>query len=257
MRNGLQTGCLVLGVLCFLYYIGIVVYAGITADFAWIWALGALFFLLLRQAMLRAWADPASPMVWVARIGLGLLAAGILVMVYMGGHILGGILEKPKKNLEYVVVLGAQVRGSSPSRALRKRLDRAEEYARENPDTILLLSGGKGSGEDITEAEAMYRYLLEKGVEEERIILEDRSTSTYENLLFCSELVPGLMERSVGILSNDFHVYRAGALAKKMGYQNISRIPAPCDWAMEPHYVLREICAVLKETLWGNMDINS
>ncbi len=257
MRNGLQTGCLVLGVLCFLYYIGIVAYAGITADFSWIWAVGALFFLLLRQAMLRAFADPASPMVWVARICAVLLAVAVLTAAFIGSRIVGGMLEKPEKNLEYVIVLGAQVRGDEPSRALKKRLDRAAEYAMENPDTLFLLSGGKGSGEDITEAKAMYQYLLGRGVDKERLLLEDRSTSTYENLLFCGELVPGLRERSVGIISNDFHVYRAGALAKKMGYQQICRLPSSCDWAMEPHYVLREICAVIKETLWGNMDLNA
>lgn len=136
---------------------------------------------------------------------------------------------------------------------LRKRLDCAKAYAEENPDTIFFLSGGQGSGEDITEAEAMYRYLTEKGVDGDRLILEDRSTSTKENLEFCSQ-IQDIKDKKVGVLSNNFHVYRAGLMAEKLGYQHVARVPAPSDDVMQVHYVVREdFCCWRKAKLRGNI----
>lgn len=254
MQNGLQMGCFTLGILCFLYYIVIVLYAGITADFAWIWVTGGIFFLLLGQGLRCVMRHPDTWLRWPLRAGITLAVIAFGVVLYLGGHIVGAMCEKQEQNLDYVIVLGAQVRGETVSRALRKRLDCAAAYAQKNPDTVFFLSGGKGSGEDITEAEAMRRYLEERGIDAERLILEDRSTSTKENLEFCNALLE-IRDKRVGVLSNDFHVYRAGALAKKQGYQNVFRISAKSDWIMEPHYVVREICAVLVSTLRGEMTV--
>ena len=152
-----------------------------------------------------------------------LIAIGILVVGFIGAHIFAGMRQKPEQNLPYVIVLGAQVRGTKVSKALRKRLDCAAEYAKENPDTIFFLSGGQGDGEDITEAEAMQEYLIEAGVDAKRLRMEDRSTTTWENLKFCNELQPLHTER-VGILSNDFHIYRAVQMARQQGYEDVCGI---------------------------------
>lgn len=254
MRSGLQIGCGILGILCLLYYAAIVFYAGHTADFAWIWVFGGVFLLVLGRAIRYAGAHPGTWVRWAVGAAFVLAAAGIVTCGYIGAHIVGGMTAKPEKELDYVIVLGAQVRGSVPSRALRKRLDRAVQYAQENPDTLFFLSGGQGSGEDISEAEAMRRYLTEAGVDEARLICEARSTSTWENLLFCSELAD-IKDCRVGVLSNDFHVYRASRLAARQGYRHISCIPAPSDPLMQPHYVAREVCAVLVGLLKGEMTV--
>ena len=252
MKHILQDGCLVLGILCFLYYAAIVLYAGMSADFAWIWIAGGGFLMAVYVGMRYLGGHPDSPVrffLWAAAL---LATVGLLLCVCIGAQICGGMLSKPAQDLDYVIVLGAQVRGNTPSRALLKRLDCAADYARENPDTLFFLSGGKGSGEDISEAECMYEYLVAAGVEEERLIQEDRSTSTQENLQFCREL-RDIRSSRVGILSNDFHVYRAGRMAKKQGYRDISLIPAPSDPGMQPHYVIREICALLVAKLTGQI----
>lgn len=116
-----------------------------------------------------------------------------------------------------VIVLGCQVRGEDPSTMLQRRLDAALEVLNDHPNALCVVSGGQGSGEDISEAEAMRRYLEEFGISPERIILEDRSISTRENILFSAEL---LKERGIDravIVTNEFHQYRADIYARRNG----------------------------------------
>lgn len=125
--------------------------------------------------------------------------------------------ERELENPEAVIVLGCQVRGEEPSLMLQRRLDAALEVLDKNPSALCVVSGGQGSGEDISEAEAMKRYLAERGVSPERIILEDRSVSTRENIVFSAEL---LQERGLSravIATNEFHQFRAGIYAKRNG----------------------------------------
>ena len=115
----------------------------------------------LQTAVHHGALHPQGITVWAVRIILALLVTGFITAGAAATWIIGAMTAKAPQNLDYVIVLGAHVRGTVPSRALRKRLDCAKAYAEENPDTIFFLSGGQGSGEDITEAEAMYRYLTE------------------------------------------------------------------------------------------------
>lgn len=119
----------------------------------------------------------------------------------------------PSKNADYLIILGAKVNGEIPSLALQYRIDAAAEYAKENKNTILIASGGMGPGEDITEAEAMRRKLVEKGISESRIYLEDRSTSTYENIKFSKEFIPEDAKLGI-VVTNDYHLYRSVQIAK-------------------------------------------
>ncbi len=247
MKHVLQTGCLGLGILCFLYYIGITAYAGIRTSLSWLWVLGGFFFLLLWRLQIRAAANPEIAVLRYAVRGLFiLLIVAVAVIVLVGSRIVAAMHAQPETGLDYVIVLGAQVRGERPSRALCRRLERAEEYARQNPDTRLILSGGQGPDEGISEAECMRRYLTEHGIEETRLLLEDQSTSTRENLAFSERFLDKGTD-SVGIVTNSFHIYRATMLAKTLGYAHASGIPASSDLGMQPHNVLREIYAVLAE----------
>ena len=252
--HGTEAVCLVLGLACIFYYIIIVGYAGITADFAWIWLVGAAFLFAIAGGMFAQERHPTAVLSGVLRAAWILMAIGILVIGFSGAHIFAGMRQKPEQNLPYVIVLGAQVQGMKVSKALRKRLDCAAKYAKENPDTVFFLSGGQGDGEDITEAEAMYEYLCKAGVDAGRLRKEDRSTTTWENLKFSNELLP-LHTEPVGIISNDFHIYRAVQMARRQGYEDVCGIPSPSDAVMQPHYVLREAFAVLAATARGKMRI--
>ena len=172
--------------------------------------------------MLSGFAFPA-----VLKHGLLVLAVlCVLVFVAVEALIFTGMFHKPSKDLDYIIVLGAQVNGTKLSNSLRLRVERAGEYLEENPEACAVLSGGKGTGEDITEAEAMYRYLVKKGVSPDRLLKEEHSTNTSENLKFSLKIIDTEedgkgKEASIGVVTNNFHVYRGVALGKKLGCSHI------------------------------------
>ncbi len=159
---------------------------------------------------------------------------------------------KIRKNLDYIIVLGAHVDGTRPTLALLERIRRALEYLEENPRTRAVLSGGRGDGEQISEAQAMYNYLTEHGIDGERLLLEERSVNTKENLAFSLELL-GDVTCSVGVVTNNFHVFRGVAIGRKCGCRDICGIPSRYrSWRLLI-YIPREILAILKDKLMGNL----
>ncbi len=155
------------------------------------------------------------------------------------------------QNLEYIIVLGAHVQGTRLTLALLERTRRALQYLEENPETKAVLSGGQGEGEDISEAQAMCNYLVEHGIDRERLILEGRSTSTTENLKFSLEIIG--LDHSVGVVTNSFHVFRGTAIGKKCGCKEIYPIPSRYrSWRLLI-YIPREILAIIKDKIMGNL----
>lgn len=147
----------------------------------------------------------------------------------------------------YAIVLGAGVNGDVPSLALRRRLEAAAEYAGENPEAVLILSGGQGRGEDISEAQCMFDWLTRHGVAPERLLLEDRSTSTRENLAFSREILRahGAEAETVCVISAGYHLARACLMAKDQGYASVTPCAAPPVYPiLELNYYLREIPAL-------------
>ncbi len=244
--------CMAAGTVCLLYYFALILFTGITTHFAWIWLAASVVLLGLGNFIRYERAHPGFIPGWLCYAAFIGLAAGLLLFLSIFLKVLGGMSWNGSEGLDYVVVLGAQVKKDVPSRALRMRLEKALEYANANKDTILILSGGMGSGEEISEAECMKQYLIEHGISQERLILEDQSTNTMENLKF-SNAMTDCANAVTGIISNDFHVYRAVRLAKKQGYENCEGIAARSDFYMEPHYVVREVFALVKEKLLGNI----
>ena len=116
---------------------------------------------------------------------------------------------------------------------------------------ICIVSGGQGSGEDITEAECMYRYLTNKGIDPQRIIQEDQATSTHENLTYSMDLIGWEHASSVGIVSSEYHLYRANLMARKLEMNPIM-IPAKTTrLSLRTNYFLREIAAVWYYMIFG------
>lgn len=133
-------------------------------------------------------------------------------IIYKHGH-----MEAPD-DADYMIVLGARVKGTEPSYALQYRIDKAVEYLKTHPQTTVIVSGGKGKGEDISEALAMKRGLVAQGIQEERITMEERSSNTDENIKFSKPLIPTNKKKGI-IVTNDFHMYRAKKIAEKQGVQ--------------------------------------
>lgn len=181
---------------------------------------------------------------FLRRVLTALLALGFAAMSITGGVIARSARGTGSGDADYLIVLGCQVNGTVPSRMLRQRLDAAVAYLSANPDTIAIVSGGQGDGEDITEAAAMHGYLTARGIAPERIIPEARSTSTMENLRFSMELMDE--GASVAIVSNEFHLYRAGQMAASLEL-DAALIPADTEFPiLTASYFLREILAVWK-----------
>lgn len=145
---------------------------------------------------------------------------------------------------DYIIILGARVKGEIPSLALQYRIDAAANYMKKNKETIAIASGGQGPGEDITEAEAIKEGLLVHGISSNRIILEDKSTDTVENIRFSKKLIPDYLENGL-LVTNDFHLYRAKSIAKDQGL-NLQGIPAETPAVAIPKSYLREYLAITK-----------
>jgi len=147
-----------------------------------------------------------------------------------------------------LIVLGAGVRGDRVTLPLKLRLDRALEYHEKNPSALIIVSGGQGVGETVTEAYAMKKYLVEKGVPEELIIEEDKATSTSENMKYSKRILDGIYGGDVSIcfVTNNFHVYRSSRLAKMAGFENVTHLHTGLQWYnYVPNYI-RETLAILK-----------
>ena len=176
-----------------------------------------------------------------------LMGTGFLVFAVLLGVILRGQSIGPEENADYIVVLGAGLRGERPSLVLQNRINAAAEYLQENPNATAIVSGGQGPDELISEAEAMRRGLEAKGITVDRILLEDASTSTEENLTFSKKFIPE--GASVVIVTSKFHVYRALHVAGECGYRKVSGLGADNVIWLNPANYLRECLAVVKDVV--------
>lgn len=152
-----------------------------------------------------------------------------------------------------IIVLGAGIRGDKVTLPLKMRLDKAIEYHSENPEAMIVVTGGKGFQETVTEAYAMEKYLVQNNVDKSKIIKEDRATSTAENMMFSKELLDEYFKEnySVAVVTNNFHVFRGVTIAKRAGFEKVSHIHAGLQWYNLMPCFLRESLAVIKMLILG------
>ena len=154
----------------------------------------------------------------------------------------------------YVVVLGAKVNGTTPSLSLSDRINAAHTYLATHPDTIAILSGGQGNDEDISEAQCMYDQLTKRGIPKSQLWLEDKATSTWENIQFSLNLIEektGNRPETIGLLSSEYHLFRAGLFAKDCGVETIG-IPAKTSWfSLKLNYFTREVAGIWHYIILG------
>ena len=198
-------------------------------------------FMPLIGLKLPAFARLVTKLVTIVLI-LGLLVVGATEAVILH-HSFGD----PLASVEYVVVLGAKVNATGPSVSLWDRICAAYAYAREHPDTILVLSGGQGTDEPVTEAECMFRELYGLGIDPDRLWVEDQATSTWENLKFSLDLIEektGVRPAKIGVLSSEYHLFRASLFAKACDVEFVG-IPAETSrWGQRINHFMREVAGV-------------
>ena len=151
-----------------------------------------------------------------------------------------------KRKLDYIIVLGAGIKGEQVPPLLASRIDQGIEILKKNPKALVIMSGGQGKGEDIPEGEAMARYAINKGIDESKIIIEDKSTNTKENLLFSSKLMTKESPR-VGLVTTSYHVFRALILAKDLGIRCIG-FGSVTKWYFTLNALIREFIGYLSMT---------
>ena len=183
-----------------------------------------------------------------------ILCIGLLVVGITEGIIIEASFGNPGEHCDYMVVLGAKVRAEGPSVSLMDRIYAAKSYMDSHPDAIAVVSGGRGADEPMTEAGCMYEELVELGVDPQRIWIEDKATSTWENLNFSLNLIEektGTRPEKIGILSSEYHLFRASLFADACGVESVGIPAATSRLPQKINHFMREVAGVWHYLLLG------
>jgi uncharacterized SAM-binding protein YcdF (DUF218 family) len=190
----------------------------------------------------------------VTKVFTTILILGLLVVGTTEAIIIHKSFGDPEAQVTYMVVLGAKVNKDGPSVSLWDRISETYSYLEFHPQTIAVLSGGQGTDEPITEAECMYRELVNLGISPKRLWIEDEATSTWENLKFSLDLIEektGVRPTRIGVLSSEYHLFRASLFAKACDVEFIG-IPARTSrWGQRINHFMREVAGVWHYLILG------
>ncbi len=184
----------------------------------------------------------AAVYLYVECMIIGVIAANAVVCSY-----------EPDRDRDFLIILGCALRqDGTPSPLLQGRIDRALSFYRKQLEEtgkplIFITSGGQGPDEVISESESMKRYLMEHGIPEDRIIKEDQSTNTFENMKFSKEKIITVNPiGKVAFSTTNYHVFRSGIFARrvKMRAQGMS---AKTKWYFWPNAAVREFIGLLTQ----------
>ena len=190
----------------------------------------------------------------IRRVFTFLLCIGLLVCGTTEAIIIHASFGDLKEQCDYMVVLGAGVRGNVPSLSLQNRIDGAYDYLTAHPDTIAILSGGQGDGENITEARCMFDHLTAMGIDESRLWMEENATSTWENLNFSLDLIEertGQRPVKLAVLSSEYHLFRASLFADACGVEFVGVPAKTTKLSLRINYFMREVAGVWHYILLG------
>ena len=239
---------LLLALLSLGYYAVCVIYAWAGVSWLWLWLLLAGF-CAARATMLFLEATSRINPPRIFRIIYGIFAAAaVAIFAIVEINIISAMNTQPKDGLDNIIILGCAVRGDDPTTPLILRINTAYDYLVRNPDTVAIASGGQGAGESISEAECIKSRLVDMGIDDERIITEDSSADTNENLANSFAIIGDGSE--TGIVTNGFHIYRSLLTARLLGHDNVSGIPAQTLMPLGIHYVVREFFGVIQLLLF-------
>ena len=191
---------------------------------------------------------------WATRVFTVILLTGLLIVGVTEAIIIRASFGDPGKTADYMVVLGAKVRVTGPSASLWDRIYAAADYLEAHPDTIAIVSGGQGDDEPMPEAQSMYEELVKLGIDPQRIWVEDKATSTWENLNFSLDLIEektGVRPTKLGVLSSEYHLFRASLFAKACDVEFVG-IPAKTSRPSQAvNHFMREVAGVWHYLLLG------
>ena len=190
----------------------------------------------------------------IKRVVTVILCIGLLVCGITEGIIIHASFGDKTEHCDYVVVLGAKVRPDGPSVSLMDRINAAADYLNAHPDVIAIVSGGKGADEPMSEAQCMYEQLTARGIDPSRVWTEDKATSTWENLNFSLNLIEektGTRPTKIGILSSEYHLFRASLFADACGVDSVGIPAATSRLSQKVNHFMREVAGVWHYILLG------
>lgn len=268
-----------IGTLSIAYFIMYAVMVDLNNIFTFFWLFLGVILLVAGFWIFRLYHKGQTLPKWFLMAAGSVCGIGILLFAFVLGCIIREAHLQPKQGADYMIILGARVRGDRISPLLRYRLDKALDYLSENQDTMVVVSGGKGPGENLSEAEAMQDYLAEHGIAADRILLEDTSANTDQNIRNSIQVMQeqetieqsskhGKQKRIV-LISNGFHLFRATRILQKQlremesqagtdadsGLEDavIEGLGARTKWYVVPNSYVREVFAVVKYKLSGQI----
>ena len=195
-------------------------------------------------SLLKSLLNRAGGRIFVAVLAV-LTSLAVVYAVGVSVLMVRTMNDTPRDRETTLVVLGCKVKDGSPSLMLKKRLDTAFDYLQSHENIKVVVSGGQGSDEIISEAECMKNYLISRGLSPDRIFMEDKSVSTEQNLEFSKEIIlRNNLDEHITIVTDGFHQLRAEMLAENLG-MNAYNISAPTSWWLVPTYWVREWFGVL------------
>jgi len=246
MLNALGIVYLLAGGACIAYYFLIGFYSRFGLSIQWIWLVAGAALIaagLLMRAPLPRWLRYA----WRA-----LLVTGLLLLAGLEGLVISGMNATAPPGMEYLMVLGANVYADGPSPALTRRIDAVMGCLDQHPDAVIIATGGQGDDEPVAEAQCIRDELVKRGVAPSRILMEEKSTNTWENMTFSKALIEN-EDAAVGIVTNNFHVWRSLRLARRAGLTNIHGIAAEYTGPTLIHFMVREAISIAVWFLRGRL----
>ncbi len=252
--NKIQILWFALSVLC-LVYSGMVFMVGSgTFSFA-IWIVGAVFFAICYYlAGNGRWMRIPKIVRMILYVLIG-IAASVFIVCEVA--ILSHFFDKGEKDLDYIIVLGAQMKENGPSVIYRYRLEKAFEYLEDNEHTVCIVTGGQGYNEPVTEGDGGAEYLMKLGISEDRIIIENTSVDTVENIENAVNMIRDREEDEsslkIGIITNGFHVFRGVHLAMNITEAKVCGLAAYMQLKYIPNNMVRECFGILKDLVTGDL----
>jgi len=250
----MRTGLIVFAVLCFIWF-ALPLFLSVSLNIGNVTGL-TVSVLLFFYGLFMSWIHRTlakwrahKVLRWMYRGMLGVLTLIAMLVIVESACMIAAANKKPEHGAT-VVVLGCRVYGERASLSMVERLEAAYEYLTEHPESNCVLSGGRGDGENITEAECMYRYLINKGIDASRLYKEESSTTTRENLLFSEQLIEeNGLHPMVAIATSEYHMYRAGMIADGLDI-TWAAVPGKTAIWLFPTYYVRELYGILYEWIF-------
>ena len=255
----------IVGLVCLLYFGLILFYSGIQTTFAFFWLVVGLvcltaslaIFLQLRLPKIGRLSQELiyskwkRQLLWVRVCIQTTVILALAVFLITEGLMIREIAAPVSENLDYIVVLGAKLSGNQLEPTMERCLEATLTYLEENPDTIVIVSGGDSSNSSLPQSRVMGYWLMAKGIPRSRILFEDRANSVQENILYSRELMEG-ENPTIGLVTMNFHTFRARAIAAKLGI-NAQTVPSKTDYVLQVNFMVREFLAIMKDKMIGNI----